>query len=696
VLTILRPELLAAYIDYLRQKKEVELRTEKAQKYKLTESETQSPKEAESQVKEGKQETTTEAVDNKEKAVDSKTEELQKKIDQEVADELKNFNISFNVDVLCGDIYKVDGTPEEIAEDEKQVKQVAQFLTETILPMMLEDYSWYVSIPADGQTLTAAMHAHGMNMRYLGVVAKATESTPIVKSLAIREMVTRASKHILNSFLRKIEDHDLAKAITRFLNCLLGDVSAARVVTAPVTSNTNNNSNGVSEKAKKNKKKGNKTENHVTENHVTEAEPESEIMTLTSAKLWEKITAEVKERYQYDLPDRNHMSIVTVIRSLSTLRSLSQKVGIQVNARDYNFTLSNPFFLEDVLDIFPVVKHMNHETIDGRNLLEAGKSFLAQGRLDIAYELLTESLAIFHQVYGPMHKDTAQCFANLAMVFFSAKDVDQALDHQEKAVIINERVLGIDHHDTCHSYGNLALFLNTVTKSKMALTYMKRSLYLTCLMGGINHPDVATTYTNIAMMLQDTQKHKEEIEYLTEACKHYEALFGPTSLQIAPIYHAIALAHSQLEQYKDALNYEKKCFAILHVKVGDADMRAIESNIWLKQFTQKAVQAEVEIKKAHRESTHASTAKLNSLKGAVQSQPTVPTTPGASTIGDRPINEILAYINGKPTGTSRSFSERNPKPMKVPSLVENGIDEQRRPKKKKPVNKKKDEENLTQ
>lgn len=73
----------------------------------------------------------------------------------------------------------------------------------------------------------------------------------------------------------------------------------------------------------------------------------------------------MKERYQYDLPERNHTSIVTVVRSLSTLRSLAQKVGIQVNARDYNFTLANPFFVEDVLDVFPVVKHMNHETLDG-------------------------------------------------------------------------------------------------------------------------------------------------------------------------------------------------------------------------------------------------------------------------------------------------------------------------------------------
>lgn len=44
---------------------------------------------------------------------------------------------------------------------------------------------------------------------------------------------------------------------------------------------------------KKGKKKANKTnENHVTENHVTESESENEVLSLTSTKLWEKVTAE--------------------------------------------------------------------------------------------------------------------------------------------------------------------------------------------------------------------------------------------------------------------------------------------------------------------------------------------------------------------------------------------------------------------
>jgi protein TIF31 len=139
--------------------------------------------------------------------------------------------------------------------------------------------------------------------------------------------------------------------------------------------------------------------------------------------------------------------------------------------------------------------------------LEAGKTFVAQGRLDIAYELLSEALAIFHQVYGPMHADTANCYSNLAMVLYNAKDMTQALEHQQKAVIIHERVLGLDHHDTAQSYvratvvrliykfmqANLALFCHNMGKPALALGYAKRALYLGILVSGVNHPDTATT-----------------------------------------------------------------------------------------------------------------------------------------------------------------------------------------------------------
>jgi hypothetical protein len=67
--------------------------------------------------------------------------------------------------------------------------------------------------------------------------------------------------------------------------------------------------------------------------------------------------------------------------------------------------------------------------VDGHDLLEAGVSYLAQGKLDIAFELLSEALVIFSQVYGPMHQATAICFSNMAMVLYQSGDPAGDISH---------------------------------------------------------------------------------------------------------------------------------------------------------------------------------------------------------------------------------------------------------------------------
>jgi len=366
-----------------------------------------------------------------------------------------------------------------------------------------------------------------------------------------------------------------------------------------------------------------------------------------------------------------------------------------------------PFKPEDLLNIYPLVKHCNPETSDAKNLLEAGKSFIQQGRIDIAYELLSEALAIFHQVYGPMHKDTANCYSNLAMVLYHAKDVPQAVDHQQKAAVINERVQGLDHYDTAQSYGNLALFIHTLGKFTTGLSFIRRCLFLSRLTSGANHPETASTFTNIAMMLQDMQQPKQSIEYLLQALKSYETFLGPNNIQTAAIYHAIAIAFSQMEQFKEALIYEKKNYNILVQRMGENDFRVLESNIYLKQFTQKAVAMQIENKKAQQQLKQD-----NSLSGLqktiISSTPGkggIVQTVGASigSLGTRPLSELLAYINDKPTGHNRSFKQRNqkkftaqngeqqptPSPQQQPHQnggshpVENGVKKASKKKKKK-------------
>lgn len=60
---------------------------------------------------------------------------------------------------------------QEIAADEENVKKVSSYLVDVVLPKFIEDLCTLEVSPMDGQTLTEALHAHGVNVRYIGRVS---------------------------------------------------------------------------------------------------------------------------------------------------------------------------------------------------------------------------------------------------------------------------------------------------------------------------------------------------------------------------------------------------------------------------------------------------------------------------------------------------------------------------------------------
>jgi len=49
------------------------------------------------------------------------------------------------------------------------------------------------------------------------------------------------------------------------------------------------------------------------------------------------------------------------------------------------------------------------------------------------------------------------------------------------------------------------------------------------------------------------------------------------------------MLYNEMDMFREALNYEKRNYNVLSRLLGEKDFRTNESNIWLKQFTIKAV-----------------------------------------------------------------------------------------------------------
>ena len=51
------------------------------------------------------------------------------------------------------------------------MRKVSLYLTDVVLPKFVQDLCTLEVSPMDGQTLTEALHAHGINVRYIGKVS---------------------------------------------------------------------------------------------------------------------------------------------------------------------------------------------------------------------------------------------------------------------------------------------------------------------------------------------------------------------------------------------------------------------------------------------------------------------------------------------------------------------------------------------
>nr|VDD11346.1 unnamed protein product [Brassica rapa] len=480
--------------------------------------------------------------------------------------------ISFNPNVFTD--FKLGGTQEEISSDEENVKKVSSYLVDVVLPKFIEDLCTLEVSPMDGQTLTEALHSHGVNVRYIGRIANGVKHLPHLWDLCLNEITVRSAKHILKNILRDIEDHDIGAAVSHFLNCFFGNVAAGKA--SPNTKNQKKVCDQSITKKSQGRGKG----------KASAKKTLSSYMMVDSNMLWSEIQEFAKAKYEFELPELSR----TTAKKVHVLRNLCQKVGISVAARKYDFEASSPFDATDVLDLRPVVKHSVPVCSEAKNLIEMGKLQLAEGMLSESYTFFSEAFSILQQVTGPMHREVSNCCRYLAMVLYHAGDMAGAIMQQHKELIINERCLGLDHPDTAHSYGNMALFYHGLNQTELALQNMGRALLLLGLSSGPDHPDVAATFINVAMMYQDLGKMDTALRYLQDALKKNERLLGPEHIQTAVCYHALAIACNSMGLFKLSHQHEKKTYDILVKQLGEDDSRTKDSQNWIKTFEMREVQ----------------------------------------------------------------------------------------------------------
>jgi len=303
-MAVLRQELIEAFRahklrEYIRTEFE---QRQSAKKEEASTKEIQSSGEAESKAD------STEAADQATPAKEGEdakdTPAEQDRVD------ISNFAFSLNPDVFSGQEPQTDEEKAEMAKDEEDVRIACQFLVSEVIPQTIDQLrEGDVGFPMDGQSLSTLLHKRGINIRYLGQVAKLADKPDprlqALKRLAVQEMISRGFKHVANKKLRYLPIPFASVAVAHLLNCFLG---------------SEYNSNPTPE---------------IDESlRSMFADGDFSFEQATPASVKEEVLAQVYMRYRYDLGE----TWIEEGRHLQVLREVALKLGLQLEAKAYSFT----------------------------------------------------------------------------------------------------------------------------------------------------------------------------------------------------------------------------------------------------------------------------------------------------------------------------------------------------------------------
>jgi protein TIF31 len=549
---------------------------------------------------------------------DGETKDGEEQPKQQESVDVSGFSFTLNPDVFSGQLPQNDEEKAAYQEDEADVRKVCDYLRADVIPRFLRDLQeGETGFPMDGASLTSTLHKRGINVRYLGELArlageKEENRMQALKQICLQEMVSRAFKHVANKQLRDLPPAFSQSCIAHLLNCLLG----AEYNAQPQAE-------------------------FDQELKAIYTETDFSVEKITPQTLKDEIVRQVALRYRHTIEG----DIVQSGKQLQMLREVSLKLGFQLEAKDYAFakdaapeqsdlkeksssdSLKVPqtngtkteggnkkknkkrngdpsparaaapapaapaltFHPDNVFNTVPIIKEASPRSVLAEEALDAGRMSIQQDQKDLGQELLLESLSLHEQIYGILHPEVARVYYALSTIYYSLDEKAGAVELAKKAVIVSERTLGVDSTETILAYLNLSLFEHATGNTRNALALVRHALDLWKVVYGIKHPDSMTTINNAAVMLQ-TLKHFHDSRLWFEASLAIcEEVAGKQSINTATLLFQLAQALALDHDSKSAVTKMRESYTIFKTELGADNQNTKEAETWLETLTHSAV-----------------------------------------------------------------------------------------------------------
>ncbi|TNN54977.1 Clustered mitochondria [Liparis tanakae] len=485
------------------------------------------------------------------------------------------FEMRFNPSVFSPEVSFPPGESKSTKLQERLLREAAAFIITHQIPAFVEFCLQSNEAPMDGVSLKQALHLRGINLRYLGHVITAIsqseqkEQLRHILRLVIGEIFTRSTRRVFNNFLQGVDVPSLSAAVSHFLCCLL----VPHFTPVPALEETK----------KKSRRRA----------RVAGASESTPWSMLAGAELWSLVCRDAAETYNVSDSlgsNPNHLVEHYGLQKLSLLREFCLKTGVQLRLRDYVLDNQNkaPIGPDDILNIFPVVKHIHMPTADASKAYRAAQTFIQKGLLDQAHEQLKEATYLFGRVCDDLHIEACYCHSLLAKVAYVQGKAVEARSVQLRAVVISERVLGFDHPNTIHQYALLGVYVFAGGEAALAQKCLLRARLLMLTVHGEDHPYIATLDSCLGLVLTGEQRGK----FLQNALRLNTSFFGPLHLHTALNQHLLAQWMCSKGDYRSAMSHEKESLAAFTSMFGVDHPQSLCSKEFLCTITKQAVKVE--------------------------------------------------------------------------------------------------------
>lgn len=163
----------------------------------------------------------------------------------------------------------------------------------------------------------------------------------------------------------------------------------------------------------------------------------------------------------------------------------------------------------------------------------------------------------------------ANIYNMLGCIYSNLYQIKDAIEYNERALVLQNKVKPVNKHDISISYGNLGLEYLKMNYIDKGLEYCMRALEIKKEMYGDSHPWLASAFNNLGLAYKENKDFENALDNYKKAIEIQLTYFGETNKDIAIYYNNMSHLYGELKKdYDQALAFALKALQIRESSTG--------------------------------------------------------------------------------------------------------------------------------